>query len=193
MILTLLKLLFSAVLVKEVPLVSMMTAYLIGMIITAHHGTRTTLRIVDTMILTLLKLLFSAVLVKEVPLVSMMTAYLIGMIITAHHGTSTTLRIVDTMILIVLKLLFSVVFVKEVVAGVPGESVVQLAGEEPEQELVQTPPQPLEELIVWDLLVRSVTQMAVLLQDAVSPACITKMARAPHGHPSPGTTASDGV
>ena len=53
-------------------------------------------------------------------------------------------------------------------AGVPGEAVVQLVEEEPEQELVQTPPQPMEELIVWDLLARVVTQMTVLLQEVIS-------------------------
>jgi len=45
--------------------------------------------------------------------------------------------------------------------GVLGVFVVYLVEEEAGQELVQTLPQPMEETIVRDLLVRLVTEMAV--------------------------------
>ena len=45
--------------------------------------------------------------------------------------------------------------------GVLGEVVAYLVEEEAGRELVQTLPQPMEETIVWDLLVRLVTQMTV--------------------------------
>ena len=52
--------------------------------------------------------------------------------------------------------------------GVLGVVVVYLVEVEARQELVQTLHQKMEEMIVWDLLVRSVTQMTVLLQEVIS-------------------------
>ena len=46
--------------------------------------------------------------------------------------------------------------------GVLGEVVAYLVEEEAGRELVQTLPLPMEETIVWDLLVRIVTQMTVI-------------------------------
>ena len=46
-------------------------------------------------------------------------------------------------------------------AGVLGDVVAYLVEEEARQEPVQTLPQPMEELIVWELLVRIVTHMTV--------------------------------
>jgi len=46
-------------------------------------------------------------------------------------------------------------------AGVLGDVVAYLVEEEAGRELVQTLPQPMEETIVWDLLVRLVTPKTV--------------------------------
>jgi len=46
-------------------------------------------------------------------------------------------------------------------AGVPGEVVAYPVEEEVGQELAQTLPQPMEEMIVWDLSVRLVTPKTV--------------------------------
>ena len=46
-------------------------------------------------------------------------------------------------------------------AGVPGEVVAYPVEEEVGQELAQTLPQPMEEMIVWDLSVRPVTPKTV--------------------------------
>jgi len=53
--------------------------------------------------------------------------------------------------------------------GVLGEAVAYLVEEEAGRELVQTLPQPMEETIVWGLLVRLVTQMTVGVIQVLNP------------------------